>query len=86
MTNLYLFHIKLVKITLYKTVKEKLSNALLAKLKATSKNSTEVTLRLSSNMIGNSNHGNPFSHKLLLTDRHVFTLHNRPLPIIYVLI
>ena len=35
------------------------------------KNGTEVTLNLSSNIIGNSNDENNFSHKLLLTNTQV---------------
>ena len=35
------------------------------------KNKTEVVLRLSSNMIGNSDDEANFSHKLLLTNRQV---------------
>ena len=49
----------------------KLSNSQLKKLKSAIKNETEVVLRLSSNMIGDSNDGNNFPHKLLLTDRQV---------------
>ena len=46
----------------------KLSNSQLNKLKSGIKNETEVVLRLSSNMIGNSNDESNFSHKLLLTN------------------
>ena len=35
------------------------------------KNGTEVTLNLSSNIIGNSNDKNNFPHKLLLTNTQV---------------
>ena len=38
------------------------------------KNETEVVLRLSSNMIGNSDEETNFSHKLLLIDRQVANL------------
>ena len=40
----------------------------------TTKYETEVTLRLSSNMIGNSNDQTSFSHKLILTVRQVTNL------------
>ena len=41
------------------------------KLKSAIKNGTEVTLNLSSNLIGNSNDEITFLHKLLLTDPHI---------------
>ena len=47
----------------------KLSNSQLNKLKSAIKNETNVILRLSSNMIGNSDDETNFSHKLLLTNR-----------------
>ena len=49
----------------------KLSNSQLNKLKSAIKNETEVVLRLSPNMIGDSNDEINFPHKLLLTDRQV---------------
>ena len=48
-----------------------MSNSQLNKLKSGIKNGTEVTLNLSSNLIGNSNDETNFSHKLLLTDTQV---------------
>ena len=39
------------------------------------KNATEVTLNLSSNVIGDSNDETNFPHKLLLTDKQVSRLH-----------
>ena len=39
------------------------------------KNSTEVTLKNSSNMIGDSNDETNFLHKLLLPERQVSKLH-----------
>ena len=45
------------------------------KLKPTIKNETEVVLRLSSNMIGHSDHKINFPHELLLTNRQVANLH-----------
>ena len=41
------------------------------KLKSAMKNEAEVVLRLSSNMIGNSNDETNSKHKLLLTNRQV---------------
>ena len=55
--------------TQYNSLNVKLSNSQLNKLKSAIKNETEVVLRLSSNMIGDSNDENNFPHKLLLTDR-----------------
>ena len=49
----------------------KLSNSQLSKLKSAIKNETDVVLRLSSNMIGNSNDNTNFPHELLLTNRQV---------------
>ena len=47
----------------------KLSNSQLNKLKSAIKNGTDVVLRLSSNMVGNSNNETNFPHKLFLTNR-----------------
>ena len=52
----------------------KLSNSQLNELKSAIKNETEVVLRLSSDMIGNSNDDANFPHKLLLTNRQVANL------------
>ena len=52
----------------------KLSNLQLNKLKSAIKNENDVVLRLSSNMIGNSNNETNFPHKLLLTNRQVANL------------
>ena len=46
----------------------KLSNSQLNKLKSAIKNGTDVVLRLSSNMVGNSDDEANFPHKLLLTN------------------
>ena len=51
--------------TQYNNLNVKLSNSQLNKLKSAIKNDTDVTLRLSSNMIGNSNNDTNFPHKLL---------------------
>ena len=50
------------------------SNSQLNKLKSAIKNETGVILRLSSNMIGNSDDEANFPHKLLLTNRQVASL------------
>ena len=52
----------------------KLSNAQLNKLKSAIKNEAEVVLRLSSNMICDSNDKTNFPHELLLTNRQVANL------------
>ena len=50
------------------------SNSQLNKLKPAIKNETKVVLRLSSNIIGNSDDKTNFPHKLLLTKRQVSNL------------
>ena len=60
--------------TQYNSFHVKLSNSQLNKLKSPIKNGTDVILRLSSNMIGNSDHEANFPHKLLLTNRQVGNL------------
>ena len=57
--------------TQYNTLMVKLNNPQLSKLKSAIKNGTEVTLNLSSNLIGNSNDETNFLHKLSLTDIQV---------------
>ena len=49
----------------------KLSNSRLNKLISAMKNETDAILKLSSNMIGNSDDETSFPHKLLLTNRQV---------------
>ena len=49
----------------------KLSNSQLSKLKSSIKYETDVVLRISSNMVGNSNDNTNFPHELLLTNRQV---------------
>ena len=58
----------------YSSLNVKLSNSQPNKLKPAIKNKTEVVLRLSSNMIGNSDDETNFPHKLLLTNRQVANL------------
>ena len=57
--------------TQYNTLNVKLTNSQINKLKSAIKNETEVLIRLSPNMIGDSNDEASFPHKLLLTDRKV---------------
>ena len=55
--------------TQYSSLNVKLSNSQLNKLKSSIKNKTDVALRISSNMVGNSNNNTNFPHELLLTNR-----------------
>ena len=57
--------------TQYNSLNVKLSNSQLSKLKSAIKNETDVVLRLSSNMVGNSNDNTNFPHELLLTNKQV---------------
>ena len=52
----------------------KLSNLQLNKLKSAIKNETDVVIRLSPNMIGDSNDEANLPHELLLTDRQVSSI------------
>ena len=52
--------------TQYNTLNVKLSNSQLNKSKSGTKSNTEVSLKISSNIVGDSNDGNNFPHKLLL--------------------
>ena len=54
------------KMTQYNTLNVKLSNSLLDKLKCRIKNGTNITLKISSNIVGDSNDKNNFPHKLSL--------------------
>ena len=58
----------------YNSLNVKMSNSQLNKLKSATKNETEVVLRLSSNMIGDSNNEINFPHNLLLTDKQVLNI------------
>ena len=53
----------------------KLLNSQRSKLKSAIKNETDVVLRLSSNMVGNSGDNTNFPHELLLTNRQVANMH-----------
>ena len=61
--------------TQYNSLNVKLSNSQLNKLKSAIKNGTDVILRLSSNMVGNSDDETNFPHKLLLTNRQIANLY-----------
>ena len=60
--------------TQYNRENVRLSNSQLNKLKSAIKNETEVVIRLSPNMIGDSNDKDNFPHELFLTDRHVSSI------------
>ena len=60
--------------TQYNTSNVKLSNSQLEKLKSGIKNGAEVTLKLSSKVVGASNDENNFPHKLLLINTQVSKL------------
>ena len=49
-----------------------MSNSQLNKLKSVMKNGTEVTLKISSNVVGDSNDENDFLHILILTLMYMF--------------
>ena len=56
----------------YNSLNVKLPNSQVNELKSAIKNETDVILRLSSSMIGNSNDETNFPHKLSLTNRLIF--------------
>ena len=58
----------------YNRLNTNLSISQLNKLKSAIKNENEVVIRLSPNMIGDSNDKGSFPHKLLLTDRQVSSI------------
>ena len=60
--------------TQYNSLNVKLSNSQLNKLNSAIKSETDVALRISSNMFGNSDDKSNFPHKLLLTNRQVANL------------
>ena len=57
--------------TQYNSLNVNLSNSQLRKLKSAIKIESDVVLRISSSMVGDSNDNTNFPHKLLLTDRQV---------------
>ena len=60
--------------TQYNFLNVKMSNLQLNKLKSGIKNGTKVTLKISSNVVGDSNDENNFPHKLSLTDTQILKL------------
>ena len=60
--------------TQYNCLNTKLSNSQLNKLKSSIKNGNDVVIRLSPNMIGDSNDKGNFPHELLSTDRQVSSI------------
>ena len=60
--------------TQYNTLNIKLSNSQLSKLKPETKNGEKETLKISSNVVGDSTDEKNFPHKLLLTNKHVSRL------------
>ena len=60
--------------TQYNRVNLKLLTSQLNKLKSAIKNKNDAVIRLSLNMIGDSNVKDSFPHELLLTDRHVSSI------------
>ena len=74
MVNLFCFKIISIKKTQYNSLNVKLFNSQLNRVESGIKNGTEVTLNLSSNIIGDSINEINFPHKLLLTDTQVSKL------------
>ena len=68
----------------YNTLNVKLSNLQLNKIKSGTKNGNEITVEILSNVIGDSNDGNNFSHNLFLI--HIFRSFIKLLQIILQLI
>ena len=60
--------------TQYNRLNTKLSNSQLNKLKPAIKNKNEAVIKLSPNMIGDSNDKGNFPHEVLLTDRQVSSI------------
>ena len=60
--------------TQYNRLNVKLSDSQPSKLKSAIKNETDVVIRLSPKMIGDSDDENNFPHELLLTDRQVSSI------------
>ena len=60
--------------TSYNSLNVKLSNSQLNKLKSAIENGADIVLRLSSNMVGNSDDEANFPHKLLLTNGQTLSL------------
>ena len=74
MVILFCFNIISIKKTHHNSLNVKLLNSQLNRVESGIKNGTEVTLNLSSNIIGDSINEINFPHKLLLTDTQVSKL------------
>ena len=69
--NKIIVNLNTYKTTQYNNLNVKLSNSQLSKIKSSIKYETDVVLRISSNMVGNSSDNTNFPHELLLTNRQV---------------
>ena len=83
--NLFYFNLTSVRNDSIKTLNVNVSNLQINKLKLGKNNGTELTLKISSNIVGDSNDENNYQHKLLLINTQVFKL-RKPLKIIIQLI
>ena len=83
--NLFYFNLTSVQNDSIKTLNVNVSNLQINKLKLGKNNGTELTLKISSNIVGDSNDENNYQHKLLLINTQVFKL-RKPLKIIIQLI
>ena len=61
--------------TQYNSLNVKLSNSQHNKSKSGIKNNTDITLKISSNVVGDSNDENNYPHKLLLPNTQISKLH-----------
>ena len=83
--NLFYFNLTSVQNDSIKTLNVNVPNLQINKLKLGKNNGTELTLKISSNIVGDSNDENNYQHKLLLINTQVFKL-RKPLKIIIQLI
>ena len=83
--NLFYFNLTSVQNDSIKTLNVNVPNLQINKLKLGKNNGTELTLKISSSIVGDSNDENNYQHKLLLINTQVFKL-RKPLKIIIQLI
>ena len=83
--NLFYFNLTSVQNDSIKTLNVNVPNLQINKLKLGKNNGTELTLKISSSTVGDSNDENNYQHKLLLINTQVFKL-RKPLKIIIQLI
>ena len=83
--NLFYFNLTSVQNDSIKTLNVNVPNLQINKLKLGKNNGTELTLKISSNIVGDSNDESNYQHKLLLINTQVFKL-RKPLKIIIQLI